>query len=108
MMMATSLWVMYTAKKSASEDDLNSRVPLSIAQWHAHVNLCLPADRKEGDVLPPGSKFGLRGSIATKQECDAAGAKFYPQVFGWMVHVYPLEKNSAEVWSVERQHNHMD
>lgn len=100
--------VMYTAKKNASEDDLNSRVPLSIAQWHAHVNLCLPADRKEGDVLPPGSKFGLRGSIATKEECDAAGGKFYPQVFGWMVHVYPIEKNSAEIWSVERQHNHMD
>jgi len=107
-MMATSLWVMYTAKKSASEDDLNSRVPLSIAQWHAHVNLCLPADRKEGDVLPPGSKFGLRGSIATKQECDAAGAKFYPQVFGWMVHIYPTEKKPEDVWSVERQHNHMD
>jgi hypothetical protein len=75
--------VMYTAKKNASEDELNSRIPLSIAQWHAHVNMCLPADHKKGDVLPPGSKFGLRGSIATKEECDAAGGKFYPQIFGW-------------------------
>lgn len=100
--------VMYTAKKNASEDDLNSRVPLSIAQWHAHVNLCLPPDHKKDDVLPPGSKFGLRGSIATKEECDAAGGKFYPQVFGWMVHLYPFEKNIADIWSVERQHDHMD
>ena len=100
--------VMYTAKKTASEDDLNARIPLSVAQWHAHVNMCLPADRKADDVLPEGSKFGLRGSIATKEECDAAGGKFYPQIFGWMVHVYPTEKNAADVWSVERQHNHVD
>jgi len=100
--------VMYTAKKNASEDDLNARVPLSVAQWHAHVNLCLPPNRKDDDVLPPGSKFGLRGSIATKEDCDAAGGKFYPQVFGWMVHVYPTEKKPEDIWSVERQHNHMD
>jgi hypothetical protein len=100
--------VMYTARKNASQDELNSRIPLSIAQWHAHVNLCLPSDHKKGDLLPAGSKFGLRGSIATKEGCDVAGGKFYPQIFGWMVHVYPTEKNPADVWSVERQRNHMD
>ncbi len=32
-----------------------------------------------------------------------------PQIFGWMVHVYPLEQTPADIWSVERQaHNHMD
>ena len=103
------LGVMYTAKKDATEDDLNSRIPLSIAQWHAHVNLCLPPrDKNQDDVLPRGTKFGLRGSIATKEECDAVGGKFVPQIFGWMVHVYPFEKNTADIWSVERQHEHMD
>jgi len=100
--------VMYTAKKDATEDQLNERVPLSIAEWHAHVNLCLPPRDKKEDVLPQSTKFGLRGSIATKEDCDAAGGEFYPQVFGWMVHVYPFEQKAEDIWSVERQHNHMD
>jgi hypothetical protein len=100
--------VMYTAKKDATEDELNERVPLSIAQWHAHVNLCLPPRDKKEDVLPNSTQFGLRGSIATKEGCDAAGGRFHPQVFGWMVHVYPFEQKQADIWSIERQHNHMD
>jgi hypothetical protein len=101
--------VMYTAKKDATEDELNSRIPLSIAQWHAHVNMCLPPhDTNREDVLTPGTKFGLRGSIATKEACDAAGGRFIPQIFGWMVHVYPFEQKQADIWSVERQANHMD
>lgn len=101
--------VMYTARKNATEDELNARIPLSIAQWHAHVNMCLPPrDTNREDVLPAGTQFGLRGSIATKEACDAAGGKFIPQIFGWMVHVYPFEKTQADIWSVERQHNHMD
>jgi hypothetical protein len=81
---------------------------LSIAQWHAHVNLCAPPIRGEDDLLPRSTKFGLRGSVTTKEECDAAGGRFFPQVFGWMVHVYPFETKSEDMWSVERQHNHMD
>ena len=96
--------VMYTAKKDASEDELNQRVPLSIAQWHAHVNLCLPPKDKKQEAIPPNAKYGLRGSIATKDACDAAGGKFMPQIFGWMVHVYPFEQKAEDVWSVERQH----
>ena len=99
--------VMYTARKDATPEELNARIPLSIAQWHAHVNLCVPALTRREDVIQPGHKFGLNGSIASKEECDAAGGKFFPQVFGWMVHVYPFEKNSEDIWSVERQ-RHMD
>lgn len=96
--------VMYTAKKGTSEDDLNQRIPLSIAQWHAHVNLCLPPPDKKQEAIPPNAKYGLRGSIATKEACDAAGGRFMPQIFGWMVHVYPFEQKPEAVWSVERQH----
>ena len=32
--------VMYTAPKRFTEDDLDQRIPLSIAQWHEHVNFC--------------------------------------------------------------------
>jgi hypothetical protein len=100
---------MYTAAKGASEDDLNSRVPLSIAQWHRHVNLCMPPGDKKSEANGPNAKFGLAGSIASQDACDAAGGKFIPQIFGWMVHVYPFEKNPEDVWSVERQApGHMD
>ena len=45
--------VMYTARKSATQEDLDARVPLSIAQWHAHVNLCLPPPDKRQETLDP-------------------------------------------------------
>ena len=95
--------VMYTAPKRFTEDDLNERIPLSIAQWHEHVNFCKAPEGKQ-DVMAPNPKFGLRGSITTKEACDAAGGVFHPVIFNWMVHLYPLEKDSAKVWSVDRQH----
>lgn len=100
--------VMYTAKKAATEDELNSRIPLSIAQWHAHVNLCMAHRHRKPEAMPQLAKFGFAGSIATRKECAAAGGKFMPQVFGWMVHVYPFEQKPADIWSVERQANHTD
>jgi hypothetical protein len=97
--------VMYTAPKNASENELNSRIPLSIAQWHAHVNMCVPPDDRKREMWGQHAKFGLRGSISTKEECDAAGGRFVPQIFGWMVHVYPFEQKPEDIWSVERQMN---
>jgi hypothetical protein len=98
--------VMYTAPKNSNWNELDRRIPLSIAQWHAHINMCMPpADRKK-EAWGPHAKFGLAGSITTKDACDAAGGKFTPQIFGWMVHVYPFEQRSEDIWSVARQANH--
>ena len=95
--------VMYTAPKRFSEDQLNERIPLSIAQWHEHVNFCVaPAGRKM-EVLTAHPQFGLRGSISTQEACDAAGGTFHPVVFGWMVHVYPFEKDQKNIWSVDHK-----
>jgi len=96
--------VMYTAPKRFTEDQLDERIPLSVAQWHEHVNFCMPPADRRKEMLAPHPQFGLRGSIATQEACDAAGGKFYPVVFNWMVHVYPFEKDQANIWSVERQH----
>jgi hypothetical protein len=88
---------MYTDRKGATLDQLNERVPLSVARWHRHINFCFPpkgADMKTADW----TKFG-NGSIATKEACDAVGGRFYPQIFGWMVHVYPWETNPQLVWA---------
>ena len=105
----TLVGVMYTAPKRFTEDDLNERIPLSIAQWHAHVNMCMPPQEKRGEAWGPNAKYGLAGSIATKAECDTAGGKFVPQIFGWMVHVYPFEQKPEDIWSVARQgQGHMD
>jgi hypothetical protein len=100
----TLIGVMYTAPKNSNEDQLNSRVPLSIAQWHAHVNMCIPPEDKRKEMFGANPKFGLHGSIITKDACDAEGGKFLPQIFGWMVHVYPFEQKQEDIWSVERQH----
>jgi hypothetical protein len=101
--------VMYTAPKNANWIELDQRIPLSIAQWHAHINLCMPpADRKK-EAWGPNAKFGLAGSITTRDACEAADGKFMPQIFGWMVHVYPFEQKAEDIWSVERQAaGHMD
>jgi hypothetical protein len=103
--------VMYTDRVDASEDEINERVPLSIARWHQHINFCkAPAGQKAG-YFGPDAKFGLLGSITTKEACEAAGGDFYPHIFGWMVHVYPNEKDPKKVWSTDdddQGHDNMD
>jgi hypothetical protein len=100
----TLIGLMYTAPKNASEDELNNRIPLSVAQWHAHVNMCMPPQDRKKELFGPNPKFGLNGSIVTREACEAEGGKFLPQIFGWMVHVYPFEQKAEDIWSVERQH----
>ena len=100
--------VMYTAPRSFTEDDLDARIPLSVAQWHEHVNFCVPPFGRWHEMLGPNPQFGLLGSISTQQACDAAGGTFHPVVLNWMVHVYPFEKDQANIWSVERQHGDAD
>ena len=99
---------MYTAPARYSEEELDKRVPLSIAQWHQHVNLCKPPDDRRNELFGPSPRFGLAGSISTQQECEAAGGKLIPRVFGWMVHLYPYEQSMDSIWSVERQKNTVD
>jgi len=89
---------MYTAGRRATEDDLNARVPLSVARWHKHVNICLPP---RGAHLQSASlkEFGFRGSIATEDACREAGGRWHAQIFNWMVHVYPYETDPAKIWA---------
>ncbi|MHB8384474.1 MAG: hypothetical protein ACYDC3_19290 [Candidatus Binataceae bacterium] len=89
---------MYTAPRRWDAEQLNARVPLSVARWHQHIDICIP---KKG-ASPPSAdwtRFGPRGTITTEAECSAAGGRFFPVLFGWMVHVYPWETNPQEVWA---------
>jgi hypothetical protein len=94
---------MYTMPKRATEEQLNARVPLSVAIWHLHTNLCMPqkGQFRNADF----SKFGLKGSIATQEACDAANGRFQPVIFGWMVHVYPYEDSADKVFAM---HHHIE
>src|SRR5271170_836970 len=76
---------MYTDRVDASEDELNDRIPLSIARWHQHINFCKAPPDQKAAYFGPHAKFGLMGSIKTREECEAAGGAFLPHVFGWMV-----------------------
>ena len=86
--------VMYTAPAKFSEEELDERIPLSVAQWHEHVNFCFPPKGRESEMWQPDPKFGMAGSISTREACDQAGGKFVPLLFGWMVHVYPNDKDT--------------
>ncbi len=100
---------MYTAPKHYSLEELNERVPLSVAEWHLHTNSCLPPKGRGQAILPAGdapSRFGLRGTIVTREACDAAGGHFLPTLFGWMVHLSPWEKDPALVWGTHDEQVH--
>src|SRR5882672_5859162 len=71
----TLIGVMYTAPKNANWNELEQRIPLSVAQWHAHINMCMPPADRRNEAWGPNAKFGLAGSIATRGDCDAAGGK---------------------------------
>ena len=97
---------MYTDRVDANEDELNARIPLSIARWHQHTNFCkAPADEKAA-YFGPKAKYGLLGSITTREDCEAAGGEFHAHIFGWMVHVYPNESDPAQVWSTNDRDGH--
>jgi hypothetical protein len=92
---------MYTMPKRATEEQLNKRVPLSVAMWHLHTNLCMP--QKDQVRSADWTKFGLKGSIATQEACGEANGRFHPVIFGWMVHVYPYEDSLDKVFAM---HHH--
>jgi hypothetical protein len=103
--------VMYTDRVDASGEELNERIPLSVARWHQHINFCKAPAGKKSEYFGPHAKFGLLGSITTREACEAEGGTFYPHLFGWMVHVYPYETNPTKIWSTDDDdsgHDNMD
>lgn len=93
----TLVGVMYTANKNATGAQLDADIPLGIARWHRHVRFCWPPAGVRGDA-----RLGFTGTIADADACKAAGGRWMPELFGWMVHVWPLEHDPAHVWAVHR------
>lgn len=94
------LGAMFVAPRRASLEELDERVPLSIARWHAHTNICLPprrAPERWREVEDGRMRFGPAGAIVTEERCEAAGGRFHEQLFGWMVHVNVFAED-GRVW----------
>jgi hypothetical protein len=98
---------MFTMPKRASLDALNNRIPLSVAAWHLHTNLCAPKKGEESRYLERRNGkpvFGLDGTIATRAACEAERGTFRETVFGWMVHANVYEgTDPGTVWGHERK-----
>ncbi len=94
----------YTAPKRSSAAKLDERVPLGVAQWHKHVNWCLPPKGDDARWLEKRNGrpvFGPLG-VATREECSAAGGRFQNEVFGWMVHANVFASDDPRViWGDE-------
>jgi hypothetical protein len=106
---------MYSAPANYKPEQLDKIIPLGLTRWHAHTNICLPAGISEDDVMNgrvtphlnaaeigtgrhadprvgyfADQRFGFTGTVSDAGACEALGGNFHPQIFGWMVHVYPF------------------
>ncbi len=92
--------VMFTASPDATEDELNERIPLSIARWHRHINYCEAPEDRISDYQSAHPKFGMFGSINTEEACRAERGIFHAHMFTWMIHIFPYEPDFKEVFSM--------
>ncbi|MGH7499826.1 MAG: hypothetical protein ACREL3_13365 [Gemmatimonadales bacterium] len=68
---------MFVAPLSATTDDLDAMIPLSVAHWHRHMNVCVSPDRANPRRFPRAT---------TAEACTAAGGRFRAES-RYMVHV---------------------
>ena len=92
--------VMFTASPDATEEELNERIPLSIARWHRHINYCEAPEDRISDYQSARPKFGMFGSINTEEACKAERGIFHAHMFTWMIHIFPYEPDFKEVFSM--------
>jgi hypothetical protein len=68
---------MYVAAPSATLDDLDAMIPLSVAHWHRHLNVCVSGNRRSFRRIPQAT---------TAEACESAGGRFRAES-RYMVHV---------------------
>jgi hypothetical protein len=98
--------VMYTTRPNATEDELDRDIPLSVVRWHKHTNFCAAPADKVKEYFGEHPKFGMFGSIHTRSACVADGGTFLPEVFTWMIHVFPYESDLKDQFSMNDDINH--
>jgi hypothetical protein len=107
----TLVGVMYSALPTSTPEELDARLPTSIANWHEHVNFCAanPDSIRAGVVKTDPATVAHWLKINTPEECAAVGGRFVPRVFGWMAHVYLFAGNDPKtIWGGEHASMDMD
>ncbi len=99
--------VMFTTRPNATESELNDRIPLSMAHWHKHINFCGAPANKVKEYFGDHPKFGMFGSIHTREACEAAQGTWLPYVFTWMIHVFPYEDDMKNQFSMNDDAAHV-
>ncbi len=71
----TLVGAMYSAPPEATLDDLDAIVPLSIARWHVHTNICIPEELTIGDLFRNdvgADRAGIPGMLPVSASPNAA------------------------------------
>lgn len=99
--------VMFTAGSNTPEFELNRRIPLSVVRWHKHTNFCGAPANRVSEYFGAHPKFGMFGSIHNRSACVAEGGTFLPEVFTWMIHVFPYEGDFKDQLSMNDDISHV-
>ena len=68
--------VMYTDRVDATEDELNERIPLSIARWHQHINFCKAPKGRRRLTLEPTLNLDCSAPLPRKKHVRRQAASF--------------------------------
>jgi hypothetical protein len=68
---------MFVAPRGATSEELDAMVPLSVAHWHRHVDVCVATGQGQRRVLR---------RVTTAEQCEAAGGRFRAET-RYMIHV---------------------
>ena len=93
--------VMYTAAKNAGEDELDQRIPLSVAQWHAHINLSLPPRTGERKFWCHTRNLGCKALSPHKLPATPLAENSFPKSSGgWCMSIRSrTSRKTSGQWS---------
>lgn len=79
---------MYTDRVDATEEELNERIPLSIARWHQHINFCKARqDRRRPTLVPMQSLAWAAPSPPKKPAMRRAAGSVLISSVGWCMSI---------------------
>jgi hypothetical protein len=78
-----------------------------VARWHKHTNFCGAPASKVKEYFGEHPKFGMFGSIHTRTACVGESGTFFPEVFTWMIHVFPYESDFKSQFSMNDDISHV-
>ena len=95
------------ATGASDPSQLDALLPISMAHWHEHVNLCSPGGpltRYLSPTVDARTVFWVKlfFTITSPGACEAAGGRFTDVDFGWMAHVYMFAGDDPRViWDTD-------